>query len=68
MKNLRSALVIAWLAMSLGGCSGVVGDADAGPNPGGGYYDGPNINVGHVNPWLGGYDSRVYTSVGQAYP
>jgi hypothetical protein len=26
------------------------GDADAGPNPGGGYYGEPNINVGRVKP------------------
>ena len=25
-------------------------DASAGPNPGGGFYDGPNINVGRINP------------------
>ena len=27
---------------------------DAGPDPGGGFYDKPNINVGHVNPVRGG--------------
>jgi len=25
-------------------------DASAGPNPGGGFYGPPNINVGHINP------------------
>ena len=25
-------------------------DASAGPNPGGGFYDGPNVNVGRINP------------------
>ena len=25
-------------------------DASAGPNPGGGFYDGPNVNVGYINP------------------
>jgi hypothetical protein len=25
-------------------------DAGAGPNPGGGFYDAPNINVGRINP------------------
>ena len=25
-------------------------DADVGPNPGGGFYTGPNINVGQINP------------------
>jgi hypothetical protein len=53
MKNLRFAVVIACLTMLLAACSSAVGDADSGPNPGGGYYDGPNVNVGHVNPWAG---------------
>jgi hypothetical protein len=26
------------------------GDASAGPNPGGGFYGGPNLNVGRINP------------------
>jgi hypothetical protein len=38
------------LGMLLAGCASAVGDADAGPNPGGGFYTGPNINVGHINP------------------
>jgi hypothetical protein len=25
-------------------------DASAGPNPGGGFYGPPNINIGHINP------------------
>jgi hypothetical protein len=25
-------------------------DANAGPNPGGGFYGPPNINVGYINP------------------
>jgi hypothetical protein len=25
-------------------------DASAGPNPGGGFYGAPNINIGHINP------------------
>jgi hypothetical protein len=29
---------------------GLRGDASAGPNPGGGFYDGPNLNVGRINP------------------
>lgn len=68
MKNLPFVPVIACLTMLLAACSSAIGDADAGPNPGGGYYDGPNINVGHVNPWRGGYDDRAYTVVGQAHP
>jgi hypothetical protein len=37
------------LATLLSACAGG-GDADLGPDPGGGFYDGGNINVGHVNP------------------
>jgi hypothetical protein len=62
--NLRSAPVIACLAMVLAPCSLAVGDADVGPNPGGGYYDGPNVNVGYVNPWPGSYESCGYSTVG----
>jgi hypothetical protein len=62
--NLRSAPVIACLALVLAACSSAVGDTDAGPNPGGGYYDGPNVNVGHVNPWPGSYESQAYSTVG----
>jgi hypothetical protein len=52
----------------LAGCASVVGDANAGPDPGGGFYDGPNINVGHLNPSYGGFYNQPYTSVGQATP
>jgi hypothetical protein len=39
------------LAILLAGCGGPLrGDANAGPNPGGGFYDGPNLNVGRINP------------------
>ena len=33
-------------------CEGrqVPGEASAGPNPGGGFYGAPNINVGRINP------------------
>jgi len=50
-----------------GGCGSVTGDADAGPNPGGGFYDGSNINVGQINPLGGSTNYAPYTSVGQAY-
>jgi hypothetical protein len=30
--------------------TGWLPDASAGPNPGGGFYDAPNINVGRINP------------------
>jgi hypothetical protein len=50
MNKLRLGLVVVGLAMLLAGCGSVVGDADAGPNPGGGFYTGPNINVGQINP------------------
>jgi hypothetical protein len=26
------------------------GDANGGPNPGGGFYGAPNLNVGRINP------------------
>jgi hypothetical protein len=42
--------VVLCLAMLLAGCVSAVGDADAGPNPGGGFYSGSNINVGQINP------------------
>jgi hypothetical protein len=61
--NLRSAPVIGCLALVLAACSSAVGDTDAGPNPGG-YYDGPNVNVGHVNPWTGSYESQEYATRG----
>jgi hypothetical protein len=32
------------------GCSSTIGNAELGPNPGGGFYTGPNINVGQINP------------------
>jgi hypothetical protein len=32
------------------GAAGWRPDANAGPNPGGGFYSGPNINVGRINP------------------
>jgi hypothetical protein len=50
MNDLRLGMMIVCLAALLAGCASAAGDADAGPNPGGGYYDGSNINVGHVNP------------------
>ena len=70
MNDLKSGLAVICLAMLLAGCAGsvAVGDADAGPNPGGGFYDGPNINVGQINPSRGGFHYAPYTSLGQANP
>ena len=35
----------------LAGCGGSLrGDASAGPNPGGGFYGAPNIDIGRINP------------------
>ena len=68
MTELKSGLAVIILAMLLAGCAGAVGNADAGPNPGGGFYDGPNINVGHINPVSGGFRYTPYTSLGQANP
>jgi hypothetical protein len=67
MTDFRRGLAVLCLSVLLASCASVVGDAGAGPNPGGGFYDGPNLNVGHVNPSRGGY-YQPYTSVGQANP
>jgi hypothetical protein len=66
MIDIGRGLAVICLSMLLAGCASVVGDADAGPNSGGGFYDGPNLNVGHINPWHGGFYYQPYTSVGQA--
>ena len=68
MNKLRLGLAVVGLAMLLASCASVVGDANAGPDPGGGFYEGPNINVGHINPSYGGFYNQPYTSVGQATP
>jgi uncharacterized protein YceK len=67
MNRIATGLAVVCLTALLAGCGSVVGNADAGPNPGGGFYDGSNINVGQINPSGGSYYSP-YTSVGQAYP
>src|SRR5438046_979819 len=47
----KVALVMIWLAVLLVGCGGSLrGDASAGPNPGGGFYGAPNIDIGRINP------------------
>ena len=47
----KVALVMIWLAALLAGCGGSLrGDASAGPNPGGGFYGAPNIDIGRINP------------------
>jgi hypothetical protein len=43
-------LVILCLAMLLAAADLSVGDASAGPNPGGGFYSPSNIDNGRVNP------------------
>ena len=50
-KMLLVAMVTLCWAMSLAGCGGSLrGDASAGPNPGGGFYGAPNIDIGRINP------------------
>ena len=66
MSKLRAGLVVLLMAVLLDGCASAIGNADAGPNPGGGFYDGSNINVGHVNPVRGSFAYRAYTNIGQA--
>jgi hypothetical protein len=68
MTDLRRGLAVLCLSVLLAGCASVVGDANAGPDPGGGFYDGPNINVGHINPSYGDFYNQPFTSVGQATP
>jgi hypothetical protein len=49
MNKLAPAFIC--IAILLTGCgSPLRADANAGPNPGGGFYGGPNINVGRINP------------------
>ena len=49
-KTLRIGLVAIGIPLLLAGCGAVAGDASRGPNPGGGFYGAPNLNVGRVNP------------------
>src|SRR5205814_1652690 len=47
----KVALVMIGLAVLLAGCGGSLrDDASAGPNPGGGFYGAPNIDIGRINP------------------
>ena len=49
MNKLAPAVIC--IAILLTGCgSPLRPDANAGPNPGGGFYGAPNINVGRINP------------------
>jgi hypothetical protein len=49
MDKLGLAMIL--LTILLAGCGGSLrGDASAGPNPGGGFYGAPNIDVGRINP------------------
>jgi hypothetical protein len=49
MNKIRMAMLC--LAMLLAGCGGSIrGNASAGPNPGGGFYGAPNIDIGRINP------------------
>jgi PBP1b-binding outer membrane lipoprotein LpoB len=47
----KLGLAIICSMMLLAGCSSSLkGDANAGPNPGGGFYGAPNIDIGRINP------------------
>jgi hypothetical protein len=47
----KLALAVICFAILLAGCGGSLkGDASAGPNPGGGFYGAPNIDIGRINP------------------
>lgn len=50
-KMLLATLVTLCWVMLLAGCGGSLrGDATVGPNPGGGFYGAPNIDIGRINP------------------
>jgi hypothetical protein len=68
MKKVKFGLAALCLTMLLDGCASAIGNANAGPDPGGGFYDGPNINVGHINPEGGSFSYGAYTNVSQARP
>ena len=68
MNKLRLGLAVVGLATLLAGCASVVGDADVGPDPGGGFYYGSNLSVGHINPSPGDLYYQPYTSLGQLNP
>jgi hypothetical protein len=65
MKKVGLAVIYLAMVLMLNGCASGHGDADARPDPGGGFYDGPNFNVGEVNPSPGSFYYRAYTKVGQ---
>ena len=47
----KIGLAVLCLAILLAGCGGSFGgNASAGPNPGGGFYGAPNIDIGRINP------------------
>jgi hypothetical protein len=49
MKRLRLAVICSMILLA--GCGGSLqGNASAGPNPGGGFYGAPNIDIGRINP------------------
>jgi hypothetical protein len=49
MHKISMAMIC--LTFLLAGCAGSLrGDASAGPNPGGGFYGAPNIDIGRINP------------------
>jgi hypothetical protein len=64
----KAALAVICLAMLLNGCASGHGDADAGPDLGGGFYDGVNFDAGEVNPSPGSFYYLADTKVGEATP
>jgi len=50
LDGAAARLAVLWIALLLAGCGAMAGDSSLGPNPGGGFYGAPNLNVGRVNP------------------
>jgi hypothetical protein len=65
MITVRAGLALLLLATLLNGCASAIGNADAGPDPGGGFYKGSNMNVGHVDPVAGNIRHVGFPQLGQ---
>lgn len=65
----KTGLALLFLAVLLTGCGGSLqGDASAGPNPGGGYYGAPNIDIGRIKSLGGGGPRFDSAPIGGSWP